>query len=296
MKSKYPEIYLDALDNLWFQVAGTICNLSCKHCFNNSGPLNHAFEFMSLQQCKPYIDEAVEMGVKEFYFTGGEPFANKELFQILEYTLQFGPATVLTNGMLIKEKTAQALKKLSLDSIYTLELRISLDGYTEEMNDNIRGKGVFKKTMNGLKFLYENGFLPIVTITKTWEGFEDDKILNEFIDTLKENGYKRPRLKILPPLKIGREVLRNKGYENYEYVNEEMLQDFDVSQLICSNSRLVTDKGVYVCPILLNSKDANLGNTLKEASKGYRLKHQACYTCYLYGAICSNFSSGGGDA
>ena len=44
------------------------------------------------------------------------------------------------------------------------------------MNDNIRGKGVFKKAMNGIKLLYENGFLPIITITKTWEDLEDEKI------------------------------------------------------------------------------------------------------------------------
>src|SRR3989337_1905063 len=101
--NKHPEIYLDSLDNLWFQVSGTICNIACRHCFNNSSPTNHSFEFMTLDQCKPYIDEAVKMGVKEFYFTGGEPFANKELLQILEYALIFGPATVLSNGMLIRE-------------------------------------------------------------------------------------------------------------------------------------------------------------------------------------------------
>ena len=296
MKSKYPEIHLDALDNLWFQVSGTICNIECKHCFNNSSPVNHTFEFMTFQQCKSNIDEAVKLCVKEFYFTGGEPFANKELLQILEYTLQFGPATVLTNGMLIKENTAQKLQEISSHSIYTLEMRISLDGYTEEMNDNIRGKGVFKNAMNGIKLLFDNGFLPIITVTKTWEELEEEKVLEGFTLTLKENGYKRPRLKILPSIKIGQEVLRTKGYESYEYVYEEMMNDYDTGQLICSNSRLVTSNGVYVCPILVNLPDAKLGETLEKSSKNYELRHQACYTCYMFGAICSNFSSGGRDA
>lgn len=296
MDKKFPKIHLDALDNLWFQVSGTICNIACKHCFNNSSPANHTFEFITLEQCKPYIDEAVKLGVKEFYFTGGEPFANKELLQILELVLQFGPATVLTNGMLIREDTAVKLKKISSGSIYTLEFRISLDGYTEEMNDNIRGKDVFKKAMNGIKLLYESGFLPIVTVTKTWEEMEEEKVLEGFTKTLKENGYKRPRLKILPSIKIGQEALRTKGYESYEYVYEEMLQDYDVSQLICSNTRLVTSNGVYVCPILVNLPDAKLGETLEKSSKNYELRHQACYTCYMFGAICSNFSSGRRDA
>ena len=69
-----------------------------------------------------------------------------------------------------------------------------------------------------------------------------------------------------------------------------------LASLICTNSRLVTNKGVYVCPILVNSPDAKLGETLEKSSKGYELKHQACYTCYLYGAICSNFSTVRRDA
>lgn len=296
MKNNFPEIKLTALDNLWFQVSGTICNISCKHCFNNSSPVNHTFEFLTFEQCKSYIDDAVKIGVKEFYFTGGEPFANNEILIILEYALKFGPATVLTNGMLIKEVTAERLNEIQLASIYTLELRISLDGYTEEMNDKIRGIGVFKKTIKGIKFLYDNNFLPIITITKTWEESEEDIILNEFKNLLYMSGYRKPRLKILPSIKIGQEVLRTKGYENYEYVYEEMLQDYDSSQLICSNTRLVTSKGVYVCPILIEPEDSNLGISLLEASKSYRLTHQACYTCYLYGAICSNFSSGRRDA
>ena len=220
----------------------------------------------------------------------------KSCFVFLEYSLQFGPATVLSNGMLITENIARKLKAISSDSIYTLELRISLDGYTEEMNDEIRGKGVFVKAMNGIKYLYENNFLPIVTITKTWEDPDDEKVLNGFMKMLNEYGYGRPRLKILPSLKIGMEAARSGGYDKYEYVNEKMLIDFDVSQLLCSNSRLVTNKGVYVCPILINEEDAYLGDSLQAANKAYNLKHQACYTCYLYGAICSNFSSVSRDA
>ncbi|MGA7837319.1 MAG: hypothetical protein WB996_05090, partial [Ignavibacteriaceae bacterium] len=97
-------------------------------------------------------------------------------------------------------------------------------------------------------------------------------------------------------IKIGQEVMRTKGYDKYEYVTNEMLVDFNVNNFICANSRVATSKGVYVCPILIDSPDANLGDTLEDASKCYELKHQACYTCYLYGAICSNYSSVGRDA
>jgi hypothetical protein len=54
----------------------------------------------------------------------------------------------------------------------------------------------------------------------------------------------------------------------------------------------VTDRGIYVCPILLDAPDARLGATLEVAQRGFALRHGACYTCYLYGAICTNPSSG----
>lgn len=287
----HPDIHLDALDNLWFQVAGTLCNIACGHCFISCSPANRSFGFMALEQVKRYLKESLQMGVKEYYFTGGEPFMNRQILDILQLTLEYGPATVLTNGMLITEKTARRLRELEAGSIYSLEIRVSLDGYSEAMNDAIRGKGVFQKTLRGVRLLYEYGFLPIITVAKTWEDHEDETVLNGFINTLKENGCARPRLKILPSLKIGREIARDRGYDRYEMVTEAMLEGYDCSQLICSNSRIATDRGVFVCPILIESEDAYLGETLKEATKSYRLKQQACYTCYLYGAICSNFTA-----
>lgn len=291
MNIVHPELEIDSLDNLWFQVSGTICNIACKHCFNNSSPANRNFGFLSLEECDRYLKESVDLGVKEYYFTGGEPFANKAMLQIIAKTLKYGPVTVLTNGMLITENKAKQLAEIESGSIFSLEMRVSLDGYTEKMNDDIRGKGVFKKTLKGVELLYQFGFLPIITVTKTWDDFEDDKVMNGFRELLISHGYLRPRIKILPSLKIGKEAVRTKGYDKYEYVTEEMMEGFEAEQMLCSNSRLITSEGVYVCPILIESEDAKVGDDLKSSLHPYELKHQACYTCYLYGAICSNFST-----
>ena len=48
-----------------------------------------------------------------------------------------------------------------------------------------------------------------------------------------------------------------------------------------------------MCPILVAEPDSLLGQTLAEATAAYRLRHQACYTCYLHGAICSNVTVSG---
>jgi hypothetical protein len=71
-----------------------------------------------------------------------------------------------------------------------------------------------------------------------------------------------------------------------------MLAGFDVSQLICEHSRIVTDRGVYVCPILIDEPAARLGGSLLDSLKPFAIRYGACFTCYQYGAICSNPSSG----
>ena len=68
----------------------------------------------------------------------------------------------------------------------------------------------------------------------------------------------------------------------------EMMQGYDASQLLCTTTRLVTNKGVWVCPILLDSAEARMGESLSDAMGDYPLRHNACHTCWRYGAICSN--------
>ena len=93
-----PDVSLRALDTLWFQVAGTICNIECTHCFISCSPKNHAHEMLSLAEVEARLAEARELGVREYYFTGGEPFMNRDMLPILEMTLKQGPATVLATG------------------------------------------------------------------------------------------------------------------------------------------------------------------------------------------------------
>src|SRR3954449_4297837 len=91
-----PEVQPGHLDDLWFQVGGTVCNLTCRHCFISCSPHNHTFGFLSFEVIQQALEESVSLGVKEYYFTGGEPFLHRDMTAILELTLRYGPATVLT--------------------------------------------------------------------------------------------------------------------------------------------------------------------------------------------------------
>lgn len=289
MVSDPPSVKLDHLDALWFQVTGTVCNLRCTHCFISCAPHNHTLEFLNLDTVLALLDESVQWGVKEYYVTGGEPFMHNQLPEMLEAMLALGPATVLTNATLLRDRVLDRLARAERDSLYSLEIRVSIDGPDAETNDPIRGEGTFEAAMNGVRALLDHDFLPIITATRVWSPEDDEATRQAFEGVLRGLGYEKPRIKILPSLRIGREAARAGGYGEDDRVTAEMLDDYDVSQLLCSGARVVTNRGVHVCPILVDQEDSLLGQTLAEAATPFPLRHQACYTCWLYGAICSNY-------
>ena len=283
-----PRVPALALDTVWFQVAGTLCNLRCRHCFISCGPTNRSHDYMSRESVRGYLDEAESMGARDFYFTGGEPFLHRDLLGILEDALRVAPASVLTNATLITPERAAALAELERASRYALEMRVSLDGLTAAMNDPIRGEGTFDDTVRGMRALAEAGFLPIVTVAQTWPDAEDARLREEFHDFLRREGMPRPRVKILPLFRIGREESRTRGYAPAEFLTDEHMRGFDPWVLQCSNSRMVTSRGVYVCPILIDAADALLAPTLRESMRPFPLGHGACHTCWATGASCRN--------
>ncbi|RMG41427.1 MAG: radical SAM protein [Planctomycetota bacterium] len=285
-----PLIGLSSLDELWFQVAGTRCNLQCAHCFISCSPHNKTYDFLTLDDVLRGLEAGQRYGVREYYFTGGEPFLHPQLVAMLKATLEVGPATVLTNATVLKPEWLEELAAAEQGSPYSLEFRVSLDGPCPEINDPIRGAGTFDRAMVGVRRLVEAGFLPIITMTRTWDMEQDTEIVARFREVLAQQaGYTRARLKILPRLQIGAEARRTCGYRPSERVTAEMLEGFDRSHLLCDHARVITDRGVAVCPILLDFPDALLGRDLDEAvEQPFALCHGACYTCYLHGAICSN--------
>jgi sulfatase maturation enzyme AslB (radical SAM superfamily) len=293
--ARAPRVRLENLDHLWFQVTGTLCNLTCTHCFISCAPDNRSFGFLDYDHVLRVLHESRALGVKEYYFTGGEPFMHPRLLDMLAATLAIGPATVLTNGTLLRDATVERLARLRDGSIYSLELRVSIDGPDAASNDRIRGAGAFDRAMAGVRRLVAAGFLPIVTMAQTWDDADAQSVYERMRDVLLTIGYTRPRVKLLPSLKIGAEAARSRRYRDDERVTPEMMAAVPAEQFICATSRIVTDRGVHVCPILIEQPDSVLAPTLAESTtKDYALRHQACYTCWLSGAICTNASASAG--
>lgn len=283
---KFPFAPLWALDTLWFQVAGTICNIQCTHCFISCSPTNHSHEMMPLATIRRYLDEAAELGVREYYFTGGEPFMNKEILPIIEAALAQGSTSILTNALLLKPAVCTRLKALSDASDYSLELRVSLDGLDAASNDPIRGAGTFDRIMTGIASLSAVGLNPVITTTEACADASSTDGRTKFLGFLGSIGLKKPRLKILPLLRIGAETHRTHAYESWETLRGRELTRQESETLQCSSCRMVTSRGVYVCPILIDAPNARMAGTLKESMRPFELRHQACFTCHLTGFSC----------
>jgi molybdenum cofactor biosynthesis enzyme MoaA len=282
-----PSVPLIALDTLWFQVAGTICNIECTHCFISCSPKNHAHEMMSLADVQARLDEARELGVRDYYFTGGEPFMNRDLLPILEATLRQGPATVLTNGMLLRPEVCRRLRDLFDASDYSLDLRVSLDGFDRHSHDAIRGAGVWDRVMIGLRNLADVGLNPVITVTTAAAGVAGAEGRTRFLDLIRSFGFPRPRLKVLSLFRIGAEETRTRAYEDWERLTGDSLTETEASTLQCSSCRMATSKGVYVCPILIEEPAARMGDTLAETLRPFPLKYGACHTCWVDGVTCT---------
>jgi MoaA/NifB/PqqE/SkfB family radical SAM enzyme len=282
-----PSVPFNALDTLWFQVAGTICNIECTHCFISCSPKNHSHEMLSLAEVEERLAEARELGVREYYFTGGEPFMNRDMLAILEATLRQGPASVLTNGMLLRPEVCRRLRELFDASEYSLDLRVSLDGFDRESHDAIRGKGVWDRVMIGLKNLADAGLNPVITVTTAAEGVASADGRARFLDVIRGFGFPNPRLKVLSLFRIGAEETRSRAYESWERLTDEMVTEERAARLQCSSCRMVTSKGVFVCPILIESPDARMGETLQETLRPFPLGHAACHTCWVDGVTCT---------
>ena len=270
------------LTALWVQITGTLCNLQCVHCINASGPREPWLAPLDADTARRYIAEAAALGVKEVYFTGGEPFLHAEILPLLAFSLERAPTTVLTNGTLIDDAMAGALAALAAGARYSLEIRVSLDDPDAARNDAIRGPGTHRRALAAIRRLDAHGLLPILTATDV--GAVADDRYGRLRDLLLASGVRKPRVKMLPVFPVGRMAGRGGGV-----VTPEMMESVEPSRLQCSESRAVATGGVYVCPILSGFPEARMdGATLADTLVPNRLDHPACLVCWQTGSSCRN--------
>ena len=128
------------------------CNLACVHCLSSSGKRDP--RELSTQQCKDIIDELERMQVFYVNIGGGEPTVRPDFWELVDYATEHHVGVKFsTNGVRI---TAEVAAKLAASDY--VDVQISLDGATAEVNDAVRGQGSFAMAMRALENLADAGF------------------------------------------------------------------------------------------------------------------------------------------
>jgi radical SAM protein with 4Fe4S-binding SPASM domain len=125
------------------------CNLRCKHCYENAGSKRRPE--LSTDEAKQVLDKFSKIagiGLPALSFSGGEPLARKDFFELAAYAKKkIGYVSLASNGTLITLDNAEKIKETGIDYV-----EISVDGATSKVHDEFRGiPGAFNRTMEGVK-------------------------------------------------------------------------------------------------------------------------------------------------
>jgi len=161
VKDRCEKLSLKHLKECWIHISNR-CNLACTHCMFNSSP--QAFEELSDNASLTVVKEALALGCKIFYFTGGEPLMSNSFFKRAEEILKY-PDThvvVLTNGTFFSSKMDK-LQEMPFERLY---FQVSVDG-REKNHDALRGDSAYKKLEQNIKFAREAGLYLTLSMVVT---------------------------------------------------------------------------------------------------------------------------------
>jgi hypothetical protein len=282
-----------AYETIWFNT-GTLCNITCQGCYIESSPKNDRLVYLSVAEVLTFLDEAQRLSPPptEIGFTGGEPFMNPEIIQMLEAALARDfRVLVLTNAMKPMQHVKSRLLDLNRRHQGRLSIRVSLDHYLSEKHEQIRGERTWEPSIEGLTWLARNGFDIAVAGRKAWG--EDEASTR--------SGYARLFLELGLPIAADdpRRLVLFPEMDERADVPEITEACWGIlgkspSDVMCSNSRMVIKRkgaklpAVVSCTLLAYSPEFEMGSTLDEAARSVSLNHRHCARfCVLGGATCS---------
>jgi TusA-related sulfurtransferase len=136
------------------------CNLACTYCCAESSPRADARR-LTVQVARDAFAEFAQLGGRELFLTGGEPFMHPELGQLVEAAAGL-ERTILTNAMIF----ARGTRRRTLEEMdRSVILQVSLDSATPTLHDRQRGAGSWSRALSGISDARSLGFRVRVAAT-----------------------------------------------------------------------------------------------------------------------------------
>jgi MoaA/NifB/PqqE/SkfB family radical SAM enzyme len=248
--------------NIFFHIL-TACNLACRHCYIN--PLQHGSQTLSLTTIGKWLELFVSEKKSNLIFLGGEPTMHPDLVPAIRKAKELGFAvTVDSNGYLFYD-FLDRIKPEELDY-----LSFSLDGPDAEINDPIRGSGVFAICVSNLRKAVSRGFA--VSLIYTVSSININH-LHRMVPLLGQWGVKRFFIQVIGlrgksavtegrgAMQVSREnwlavvpeVARKAAetgvHVTYPKVFLENDEEFQCAGLVAENYFIFPNGRVYQCPL-----------------------------------------------
>ena len=286
-------VALTRLETLWFNT-GTLCNLECANCYIESSPRNDRLMYLTAAEVSAYLDEIErdQLGTREIGFTGGEPFMNPEMLDMLEDVLERGfESLVLTNAMRPMMKCADGLLRLREVHGERLTIRVSIDHYEPALHEAERGERSWTPMIEGLRWLSDCGFR-LTAAGRTLWGDEESELRAGFVRLFADLGV---RIDAIDPSQLVLFPEMDPSVDVPEITTGCWgLLGQSPDDIMCASSRMVVKrKGadspvVLSCTLLPYDGAFEMGRTLAEAWSPVKLNHPHCAQfCVLGGASCS---------
>lgn len=202
------------------------CNLHCKGCY----AANYSQEDeLELEVIDRVLTEGKELGMYWVTILGGEPFIRQDMWEMYKRHNDVF-FQVFTNGTLIDKDVARKLAEVG-----NVLVVFSIEGFEEE-TDARRGKGVFKKIMQGMDNLRQAGVAFGFSAMATRHNV-DLIIGDEFNDMLIEKGCligwhflyipvgRNPDTSLMPTAEQ-RELMRQRGAQRIRNEKPILIVDF----------------------------------------------------------------------
>ncbi len=171
---------MNDLSFLWLEITAK-CNLTCSHCYAESGPQVELYGNMTHGDWTSVLDEAAELGCRSVQFIGGEPTMHPRLHDLVDHANHrgFEFIEVYTNATRLGTKLLGCFQRSGV--------HVATSFYSDDpvVHEQItQGKGSWQRTVSGIESVLAAGLSIRVGVIETERNAGHGPRAIEFLKTL----------------------------------------------------------------------------------------------------------------